>query len=72
MPGDTLSYHYGTKKLKQVFIDLKIPKHTRDDYVILVDQNNMILWVENIYINTELKSENTIYIKQIGDIHHAQ
>ena len=62
LPGDTLNYSYGSKKLKQLFIDLKIPRHERDRYVVLVDQHQTILWVENIYINQVIQSENTLYI----------
>ena len=71
LPGDRLTYPYGTKKLKQLFIDAKVPKHKRDEFIILVDQQNLILWVEDIYTNTTLKTENTVYIQQIGDNKHA-
>lgn len=35
----------GTKKLKNLFIDNKIPMVKRDQWPIITDQNNQILWV---------------------------
>ncbi len=36
------------KKLKDIFIDEKIPKSKRENYPILVDSNDNILWIPNI------------------------
>ena len=38
----------GKKKIKDIFIDSKIPKNKRDNYPLLVDSNNTILWIPNI------------------------
>ena len=38
----------GRKKIKDIFIDKKIPKEIRDTYPLLVDSNNNILWIPNI------------------------
>lgn len=38
----------GKKKIKDIFIDKKIPKHQRETYPLLVDSNNNILWIPNI------------------------
>ena len=38
----------GKKKIKDIFIDSKIPKEKRNTYPILVDNNNKILWIPNI------------------------
>ena len=38
----------GKKKIKDIFINEKIPSSQRDDYPLLVDSNNNILWIPNI------------------------
>lgn len=38
----------GKKKIKDIFIDEKINKEDRDDYPILVDSNDTILWIPGI------------------------
>jgi tRNA(Ile)-lysidine synthase len=38
----------GTKKLKSLFIDEKIPRHLRDEWPIVVDSEDQILWVPGI------------------------
>ena len=38
----------GTKKVNDVFIDSKIPKYKRNNYPILVDNKNEILWIPNV------------------------
>lgn len=35
----------GTKKIKDIFIDEKVPKSKRDEIPILVDNNGTILWI---------------------------
>lgn len=38
----------GTKKVSDIFIDAKVPKHERSTYPILVDAKDRVLWVPNI------------------------
>ena len=38
----------GKKKLKDIFIEKKLPQNTRNNYPILVDSNDTILWIPNI------------------------
>lgn len=38
----------GSKKVKDIFIDSKIPAYKRDSYPILVDSDNKILWIPGI------------------------
>ncbi|MGR3766431.1 tRNA lysidine(34) synthetase TilS [Rossellomorea sp. NS-SX7] len=35
----------GTKKLKSLFIDEKVPRHLRDEWPVVVDSEDKILWV---------------------------
>jgi tRNA(Ile)-lysidine synthetase-like protein len=62
LPSDTLVFPYGSKSLKKLMIDLKIPKHTRDTFLVLCDQNQTILWVETIYTNQVLQFPNYLNI----------
>ena len=38
----------GKKKIKKIFIDEKIPTNIRNNYPLLVDANDNILWIPNI------------------------
>ena len=38
----------GKKKIKDIFINEKMPLSQRDEYPLLVDSNNNILWIPNI------------------------
>ena len=38
----------GRKKVKEIFIENKIPKNLRNTYPILVDSNDQILWIPNL------------------------
>lgn len=55
--GDTIKFTYGSKKLKDFFIDKKVPKHLRDELIIITDNENNIIYVENYYINESLGKE---------------
>jgi bifunctional protein TilS/HprT len=61
--GDLLEFSYGHKKLKKLLIEKKISKDKRDHLLVLTDQNNKILWVEDLYKNQTLGEENTLYFK---------
>ena len=45
--GDRMSYEglNGSKKLKDIFIDEKVPRNKRDDMYILTDDDGEILWL---------------------------
>lgn len=61
--GDQLSYSYGHKKLKKLFIDEKIPMDVRNELWILTDHDGIILWVQNHYLNQTLGHEKELYFK---------
>ena len=49
-PGDYIEQKglKGKKKIKEIFIENKIPKHLRDSYPILVDNQDRIIWLPNL------------------------
>ena len=57
-PGDKIKLSGGTKKLKQLFIDSKIPKEDRDKIPVLQDDNG-ILCVGNLRNSEEYKVDET-------------
>lgn len=38
----------GKKKIKEIFIEKKIPKNIRDNYPVLVDSKDNIIWIPNL------------------------
>lgn len=71
LPGDTLSFNYGRKKLKKHMIDLKIPKHKRDNYFLVCDQQHTIVWIEHLYINQTFTHPSYVYIQLEKETNHA-
>lgn len=49
-PGDYIEQKglNGKKKIKEIFIENKIPKEKRDNYPILVDSKDKIIWLPNL------------------------
>lgn len=45
--GDKMSLNIGTKKVKSILIDQKIPKRIRDNLILLSD-NDKVLWIPTI------------------------
>lgn len=44
----TLKGMSGTKKVKDIFIDHKIPLHERDTWPVITDQQGRILWLPGL------------------------
>jgi len=59
--GDTLNFSFGKKKLKDLLIDLKMPKTKRENLIILTDSSNTILWVSDVYLNKTLGNKNKLH-----------
>lgn len=55
-PGDKISLRTGTKKIKDLFIDLKIPKDERDNY-LLVEHKGNIVWIPELNIYADNNNE---------------
>lgn len=47
----------GTKKLKDFFIDLKVPGHKRDTIPVIADSSGLIVWVAGLRIDDRFKLE---------------
>jgi tRNA(Ile)-lysidine synthetase-like protein len=62
LPGDLLSFPYGHKKLKDHLINIKYPKHLRDELLVLEDATKTILYVEHIYVNKTLGDTHTLWV----------
>ena len=62
-PGDKMIIKNMTspKKLKDIFIDSKLPQAKRDTLPILVDSDNNIIWLSGIKKSKFAKSNNEIY-----------
>ena len=51
----------GKKKVKEIFIEEKIPKDKRENYPLLVDADDNILWIPNIKKSKYNVKKNEIY-----------
>jgi len=47
--GDKINTTSGTKKLKDIFINKKIPMETRNNLPVVLDRQQEIIWVPDIY-----------------------
>lgn len=64
--GDKIHKSFGTKKIKDLLIDKKIPPHLRDDFLLLADDNE-VLWIP--FLNEEKDHgqtyQNKLYIYEV-------
>ncbi len=67
--GDILNFPFGRKKLKDFLIDKKVPLQKRDDLWLVVDSNDQIIWIPNLYLNQVLGTKNKIYLSLWEDPH---
>lgn len=63
LPGDLLEFPYGRKKLKDYYIDHKIPLQVRDRDIIIADQTGRILSILGRYYNASPDLQNTIALR---------
>lgn len=47
----------GSKKLKDIFIDAKVPRQARDTWPIVTDKNDQILWLIDLRKNMQVKDK---------------
>lgn len=63
LPGDyieTLGLN-GKKKIKEIFIEKKVPQNQRDTYPILVDAKGQIIWLPNLKKSKFNSQNNSFY-----------
>ncbi len=63
LPGDVLEYSFGKKKLKDYYIDHKIPLDIRDRDIIIADQTGRILSVLGRYYNESKDLDSIIKLR---------
>ncbi len=64
--GDKIFTDSGTKKIKDVFINKKIPLNTRNNVPILLNNMNEIIWIPNVYKAKTEGNEELYIIYQEG------
>lgn len=62
---DALIYSYGTKKLKDLLIDKKIPMNLRNTLPLVIDSKKQIIYIPNIYHLDNKEHINKIYINYL-------
>lgn len=61
-PGDAIKLKYGTKKLKDLFIDKKIDKEARNNIPIVTDSKDNVLWVYGVAKKNPEAMDKLIYL----------
>ncbi len=62
-PKDVLYFPYGHKKVKDFYIDKKVPKQIRDSDLLIVDSNNQVLAILGKYYNENPNNLDKILLK---------
>lgn len=63
-PGDKMTYKglTGTKKIKDIFIDEKIPRQARDKWYLLTDAGEEVLWLLGLIKNERFIQDQESYV----------
>lgn len=62
--GDKMTLKIGTKKVKDIFIDKKIPKSKRDK-IVMIANDDEVLWIPEIKKSQQTEKENKLYIYEV-------
>lgn len=62
--GDKMKLKVGTKKVKDIFIDQKIPL-TKRDRIILIASDDEVLWIPGIKESHQVKKTKKLYIYEV-------
>lgn len=65
--GDKIITKIGTKKVKDILINKKVPMETRNKIPMVLDKNNEIIWIPNVYKKKTTGSEIIYIIYQEGN-----
>ncbi|MDP3130378.1 MAG: tRNA lysidine(34) synthetase TilS [Bacillota bacterium] len=61
--GDRIAFAYGTKKLKDLFIDRKLPMDERNRMALLIGKTGEVLWIPGLNIKSAAPTgRETIYL----------
>lgn len=64
--GDRIKLKEGTKKVKDIFIDQKIPLSKRDKIILLADKEN-VYWIVGVKKAFQQKQPNKMYIYEVDE-----
>lgn len=60
--GDKISFPYGTKKLKDLFIEKKVPHALREELPLVYSPNGTLLWIPSYYQNDNTSGRNPLFL----------
>ena len=61
-PGDRINLPYGTKKLKDLFIEKKVPHAIRDEVPLVFDKSLELLWIPSYFGRKKSEGINCLYL----------
>ncbi len=65
--GDKINTKIGTKKVKDILINKKVPMETRNKIPLVLDKHNEIIWIPNVYKKKTTGNEIIYIIYQEGN-----
>lgn len=68
-PGDRIRLSYGSKKLKKIFLEARLPGSRRDRTPVLVDARGQVLWVPGLIRSALARPSGSNHELNIGVTH---
>lgn len=69
VPGDRVRMPYGTKKLKKLFLERRLPREARDRTPVLVDARGAVLWIPGVVRADVAHPEGAEHVLNVGVTH---
>ena len=69
VPGDRIRLSYGSKKLKKIFLEARLPGSRRDRTPVLVDAREQVLWVPGLVRSALARPSGSKHELKIGVTH---